>query len=90
MFCDVVSVSLCEVVSDVLDVSDEVSDGVSVADVVSVSLDVSVLSVAFGVDFTSLPSEVTVLLFRQVKLRLKLCYQQSAPESVPQKKMIAA
>ena len=24
-------------------------------------------------------------LFRQVKLRLKLCYQQSAPESVPQK-----
>lgn len=42
-FCDVVSVSLCEVVSDVLDVSDEVSDGVSVADVVSVSLDVSVL-----------------------------------------------
>ena len=62
MFCDVVSVSLCEVVSDVLDVSDEVSDGVSVADVVSVSLDVSVLSVAFGVDFTSLPSEVTVLV----------------------------
>ena len=44
------------------DVSDEVSDGVSVADVVSVSLDVSVLSVAFGVDFTSLPSEVTVLV----------------------------
>ena len=33
-----------------------------VADVVSVSLDVSVLSVAFGVDFTSLPSEVTVLV----------------------------
>ena len=61
-FCDVVSVSFCEVVSDVLDVSDEVSDGVSVADVVSVSLDVSVLSVAFGVDFTSLPSEVTVLV----------------------------
>ena len=52
-FCDVVSVSLCEVVSDVLDVSDEVSDGVSVADVVFVSLDV---------DFTSLPSEVTVLV----------------------------
>ena len=46
----------------VFDVSDEVSDGVSVADVVSVSLDVSVLSVAFGVDFTSLPSEVTVLV----------------------------
>ena len=86
-FCDVVSVSLCEVVSDVLDVSDEVSDGVSVADVVSVSLDVSVLSVAFGVDFTSLPSEVTVLVVCrfQVKLRLKSCYQQSAPESVPQK-----
>lgn len=54
--------AFCEVVSDVLDVSDEVSDGVSVADVVSVSLDVSVLSVAFGVDFTSLPSEVTVLV----------------------------
>ena len=70
MFCDVVSVSLCEVVSDVLDVSDEVSDGVSVADVVSVSLDVSVLSVAFGVDFTSLPSEVTVLvLTRRLKLQ---------------------
>ena len=61
-FCDVVSVSLCEVVSDVLDVFDEVSDCVSVADVVSVSLDVSVLSVAFGVDFTSFPSEVTVLV----------------------------
>ena len=45
-----------------LDVSDEVSDGVSVADVVSVSLDVSVLSVAFGVDFTSLPSEVHPML----------------------------
>ena len=85
-FCDVVSVSFCEVVSDVLDVSDEVSDGVSVADVVSVSLDVSVLSVAFGVDFTSLPSEVTVLVVPSGEVTVEVVLSAVGSESVPQRK----